>query len=59
MTITPWSWIVGVAGGTYGAAAPTIDDDPYPRAPRIILEPDGPLRLRRRQALEQVWTNEA
>ncbi len=52
--------VVIVGGGAYGGVASTIVDDPYPQAPEIMLEPDGSLRLvRRRQALEQVWTNEA
>jgi diaminopimelate decarboxylase len=50
--------IVGGAGA-YCAAMATINYNSYPQAPEVMLEPDGTLRLlRRRQTLEQVWTNE-
>jgi diaminopimelate decarboxylase len=45
--------------GAYCAAMSTINYNSYPQAPEVMLEPDGTLRLlRRRQALDQVWTNE-
>jgi diaminopimelate decarboxylase len=50
--------VVGGAGA-YCAAMATINYNSYPQAPEVMLEPDGSLRLlRRRQTLEQVWTNE-
>ncbi|TMQ18016.1 MAG: diaminopimelate decarboxylase, partial [Candidatus Rokuibacteriota bacterium] len=50
--------VVGGAGA-YCAAMATINYNSYPQAPEVMLEPDGALRLlRRRQTLEQVWTNE-
>ncbi|MBM4255057.1 MAG: diaminopimelate decarboxylase [Deltaproteobacteria bacterium] len=50
--------IVGGAGA-YCAGMATINYNSYPQAPEAMLETDGSLRLlRRRQMLEQVWTNE-
>ena len=50
--------IVGGAGA-YCAGMATINYNSYPQAPEVMLEPDGSFRLlRRRQSLEQVWTNE-
>jgi diaminopimelate decarboxylase len=49
--------IVGGAGA-YCAGMATINYNSYPQAPEVMLE-DGTLRLlRRRQLLEQIWTNE-
>jgi diaminopimelate decarboxylase len=50
--------IVGGAGA-YCAAMSTVNYNSYPQAPEVMLEADGSLRLlRRRQMLEQVWSNE-
>lgn len=50
--------IVGGAGA-YCAGMATINYNSYPQAPEVMLEADGSLRLlRRRQLLDQVWTNE-
>jgi len=50
--------VIGGAGA-YCAAMATINYNSYPQAPEVMLEPDGALRLlRRRQTLEQIWTNE-
>jgi diaminopimelate decarboxylase len=50
--------VVGGAGA-YCAGMATINYNSYPQAPEVMLEADGTLRLlRRRQLLEQVWTNE-
>jgi len=50
--------IVGGAGA-YCAAMSTINYNSYPQAPEVMLEGDGSLHLlRRRQSLDQVWTNE-
>ncbi|MSQ48388.1 MAG: diaminopimelate decarboxylase [Deltaproteobacteria bacterium] len=50
--------IVGGAGA-YCAGMATINYNSYPQAPEVMLEADGTFRvLRRRQLLEQVWTNE-
>jgi diaminopimelate decarboxylase len=49
--------VVGGAGA-YCAGMATINYNSYPQAPEVMLE-DGMLRLlRRRQLLEQIWTNE-
>lgn len=49
--------VVGGAGA-YCAGMATINYNSYPQAPEVMLE-DGTLRLlRRRQLLEQIWTNE-
>jgi diaminopimelate decarboxylase len=38
----------------------TVNYNSYPQAPEVMLEPDGTLRLlRRREALEEIWRNEA
>jgi hypothetical protein len=38
----------------------TINYNSYPRAPEVMLEPDGTLRLlRRRQEAAAVWGDEA
>jgi diaminopimelate decarboxylase len=51
--------IVGGAGA-YCAGMATINYNSYPQAPEVMLEADGMFRvLRRRQLLEQIWTNEA
>jgi len=52
--------IVFVGGaGAYCAAMATINYNSYPQAPEVMLEADGKFRvLRKRQALEQIWTNE-
>ena len=52
--------IVVVGGaGAYCAGMATINYNSYPQAPEVMLESDGTFReLRRRQRLEQVWTNE-
>lgn len=50
--------IVGGAGA-YCAGMATINYNSYPQAPEVMLEADGTFRvLRRRQLLEQIWTNE-
>jgi diaminopimelate decarboxylase len=50
--------VVGGAGA-YCAAMSTINYNSYPRAPEVMLEPDGSLRLlRRRQAIEAIWADE-
>ncbi|HET7341517.1 MAG TPA: diaminopimelate decarboxylase, partial [Methylomirabilota bacterium] len=50
--------VIGGAGA-YCAAMATLNYNSYPQAPEVMLEPDGSLRLlRRRQTLEQIWTNE-
>ena len=50
--------IVGGAGA-YCAGMATINYNSYPQAPEVMLEADGSFRLlRRRQSLEQIWTNE-
>ena len=50
--------IVGGAGA-YCAAMSTINYNSYPQAPEVMLERDGTLQLlRRRQLLDQVWSNE-
>jgi diaminopimelate decarboxylase len=50
--------VVGGAGA-YCAGMATINYNSYPQAPEVMLERNGSLRLlRKRQALEQVWTNE-
>ncbi|MSP41317.1 MAG: diaminopimelate decarboxylase [Deltaproteobacteria bacterium] len=53
--------IVVVGGaGAYCAGMATINYNSYPQAPEVMLEVDGTFReLRKRQRLEQVWTNEA
>jgi len=52
--------IVVVGGaGAYCAGMATINYNSYPQAPEVMLEADGTFRLlRRRQLLEQIWTNE-
>ncbi len=51
--------VVGGAGA-YCAGMATINYNSYPQAPEVMLEADGSFReLRRRQRLEQVWSNEA
>src|SRR5438128_338899 len=52
--------LVVVSGaGAYCAAMSTINYNSYPRAPEIMLEPDGTLRLlRKRQSLDQMLANE-
>jgi diaminopimelate decarboxylase len=51
--------VIGGAGA-YCAAMATINYNSYPQAPEVMLEPDGSLTLlRKRQAPEQVWQNEA
>jgi diaminopimelate decarboxylase len=50
--------IVGGAGA-YCAAMSTINYNSYPRAPEVMLEPDGTLRpLRTRQTLDDVLSGE-
>jgi diaminopimelate decarboxylase len=50
--------IVGGAGA-YCSAMSTINYNSYPQAPEVMLEPDGSLRLvRRQQSLEQMLQNE-
>lgn len=50
--------IVGGAGA-YCAGMATINYNSYPQAPEVMLEADGTFReLRKRQRLEQVWSNE-
>jgi diaminopimelate decarboxylase len=50
--------VIGGAGA-YCAAMSTVNYNSYPQAPEAIRELDGSLRLvRRRQPVEQVWTNE-
>jgi diaminopimelate decarboxylase len=53
--------LVVVSGaGAYCAAMSTINYNSYPRAPEVMLEPDGTLRLlRRRQEAAAVWGDEA
>jgi diaminopimelate decarboxylase len=51
--------VVGGAGA-YCAGMATINYNSYPQAPEVMLAPDGTLiALRRRQAPDQVWQNEA
>jgi diaminopimelate decarboxylase len=51
--------VIGGAGA-YCAAMSTLNYNSYPQAPEVMLEPDGALRLlRRREALEEIWRNEA
>ena len=52
--------LVVVSGaGAYCAAMSTINYNSYPRAPEVMLEPDGTLRLlRRRQEPAAVWADE-
>jgi diaminopimelate decarboxylase len=52
--------LVVVSGaGAYCAAMSTINYNSYPRAPEVMLEPDGTLRLlRRRQELAAIWADE-
>jgi diaminopimelate decarboxylase len=52
--------LVVVSGaGAYCAAMSTINYNSYPRAPEVMLEPDGTLRLlRRRQQPTAVWADE-
>lgn len=50
--------VIGGAGA-YCAGMATINYNSYPQAPEVMLETDGTFRLlRRRQLLEQIWTNE-
>jgi diaminopimelate decarboxylase len=50
--------VVGGAGA-YCAGMATINYNSYPQAPEVMLETDGTFHvLRRRQLLEQIWTNE-
>jgi diaminopimelate decarboxylase len=50
--------VVGGAGA-YCAAMSTLNYNSYPRAPEVMLEPDGTLRLlRERQTLDQILANE-
>lgn len=50
--------VVGGAGA-YCAAMSTANYNSYPRAPEVMLEPDGSLRLlRRREHPERVWEDE-
>jgi diaminopimelate decarboxylase len=53
--------LVVVSGaGAYCAAMATINYNSYPRAPEVMLELDGTLRLmRRRQEAAAVWADEA
>ncbi|MCI0548832.1 MAG: diaminopimelate decarboxylase, partial [Candidatus Rokubacteria bacterium] len=45
--------------GAYCAAMSTINYNSYPRAPEVMLERDGTLRLlRRRQEPGDVWADE-
>jgi diaminopimelate decarboxylase len=52
--------LVVVSGaGAYCAAMSTINYNSYPRAPEVMLEPDGTLHLlRRRQEPAAVWADE-
>jgi diaminopimelate decarboxylase len=52
--------LVVVSGaGAYCAAMSTINYNSYPRAPEVMLEPDGTLRLlRRRQEPAEIWADE-
>ena len=52
--------LVVVSGaGAYCAAMSTINYNSYPRAPEVMLEPDGTLRLlRRRQEPAAIWEDE-
>jgi diaminopimelate decarboxylase len=52
--------LVVVSGaGAYCAAMSTVNYNSYPRAPEVMLELDGTLRLlRRRQAPADVWADE-
>jgi diaminopimelate decarboxylase len=52
--------LVVVSGaGAYCAAMSTINYNSYPRAPEVMLEPDGTLRLlRRRQEPAAIWADE-
>jgi diaminopimelate decarboxylase len=52
--------LVVVSGaGAYCAAMSTVNYNSYPRAPEVMLEPDGSLRLlRRRQEPAAVWADE-
>jgi diaminopimelate decarboxylase len=52
--------LVVVSGaGAYCAAMSTVNYNSYPRAPEVMLEPDGTLRLlRRRQDPAAVWADE-
>jgi diaminopimelate decarboxylase len=52
--------LVVVSGaGAYCAAMSTINYNSYPRAPEVMLDPGGTLRLlRRRQAPADVWADE-
>ncbi len=52
--------LVVVSGaGAYCAAMSTINYNSYPRAPEVMLEPDGTLRpLRRRQEPGDIWADE-
>jgi diaminopimelate decarboxylase len=52
--------LVVVSGaGAYCAAMSTVNYNSYPRAPEVMLELDGTLRLlRRRQEPAEVWTGE-
>ena len=52
--------LVVVSGaGAYCAAMSTVNYNSYPRAPEVMLEPDGSLRLlRRRQEPTAVWADE-
>ncbi|HEY7140550.1 MAG TPA: diaminopimelate decarboxylase [Methylomirabilota bacterium] len=53
--------LVVVSGaGAYCAAMSTVNYNSYPRAPEVMLEPDGTLNLlRRRQEPAAVWTDES
>jgi diaminopimelate decarboxylase len=53
--------LVAVSGaGAYCAAMSTINYNSYPRAPEVMLELDGTLRLlRRRQEPADIWADEA
>jgi diaminopimelate decarboxylase len=53
--------LVVVSGaGAYCAAMSTVNYNSYPRAPEVMLERDGSLRLlRRRQEPADVWVDEA
>jgi diaminopimelate decarboxylase len=45
--------------GAYCAAVSAINNNSYPQAPEVMLDPDGTLQpLRRRQTLDQIWGNE-
>jgi diaminopimelate decarboxylase len=52
--------LVVVSGaGAYCAAMSTVNYNSYPRAPEVMLERDGSLRLlRRRQEPAAVWADE-